>query len=294
LSEPEDYELYLNNGTLLFKQDVMAGDYINATYKYINNYPDVETARSIVMSGADNLNYDVLVQGAGFINAESSVNIAREIKGLVVTPSVWVPGNYRGNKHDMFTRIMYPGDMDSINFTLKNTGSETVNATATVQVFQRTNSFNISRIFQKNAPIRILVDEEGIYNLVDNNIVKVIDIEPKYWHTAELIKVTAHTEWSNIYSITHQLQEEHMCRLSLYDINDRVNISDRTKWNTISESYNEGNILEARINNPHRKVSSGFVIDIDASILGGGKDNAEWYVNIEFYNKTSWNWLSIE
>jgi len=51
-------------------------------------YPDAETAKSILMSGADDVNYDVFAQGAGFANADRATKIAQGIDGISVTPTV--------------------------------------------------------------------------------------------------------------------------------------------------------------------------------------------------------------
>ena len=63
-------------------------------------YPDAETAKSILMSGADDINYDAFSQGAGFANADRATKIAQGLDGVSVSPSVWTPGAFRGRAYE--------------------------------------------------------------------------------------------------------------------------------------------------------------------------------------------------
>ena len=53
------------------------------------SFPAAETAKSILMSGADDINYDVFSQGAGFANADRATRIAQALDGVSVSPTVW-------------------------------------------------------------------------------------------------------------------------------------------------------------------------------------------------------------
>ena len=102
-------------------------------------YPDAETAKSILMSGADDVNYDVFAQGAGFANADRATKIAQGIDGISVTPTVWTPGTFRGRAYEAFVSLMSPGESRQGTFTVRN-GNRTAPATWTLSdsVFRRT------------------------------------------------------------------------------------------------------------------------------------------------------------
>ncbi|MCK5548781.1 MAG: S8 family serine peptidase, partial [Thermoplasmata archaeon] len=84
---PINYDLSLNNGTLILYVGLSSSDEITATYRFYDDYPDANTARSIIMSSADDINYDVLSQGSGFANAERATYIANNKDGTLISPN---------------------------------------------------------------------------------------------------------------------------------------------------------------------------------------------------------------
>lgn len=101
---------------------VMALTY-NAYYSKTATMPTYQTAREILMSSADDLSHDVLMQGAGRVNADRATDVAGGLKGISVSPSFLQAGDYQGVQHDSFAKIMYPGQTFSKTFTVKNSGS---------------------------------------------------------------------------------------------------------------------------------------------------------------------------
>ena len=93
-------------------------------YKEANGvFPDYETARQILMSGADDMNHDVLMQGAGRVNADRATDVAGGLEGVFVTPSLLAAGEYKGTQYESFPNILFPGDTWSQTFTVNNTGA---------------------------------------------------------------------------------------------------------------------------------------------------------------------------
>ncbi|MEX2315279.1 MAG: S8 family serine peptidase, partial [Thermomicrobiales bacterium] len=91
-----------------------------AYYEANGSWPDFETAKAILMSGAKDLNYDPFLQGAGSVNANRSVDIASGAGGAYVTPSDWIAGSWRGEEYPAFTNIMKPGETDDAWFDIHN------------------------------------------------------------------------------------------------------------------------------------------------------------------------------
>ena len=102
----------------------------NAYYSATTTMPTFETAREILMSGADDLNHDVLMQGAGRVNADRATDVAGEHEGVYVSPSLLAAGEYEGTHYESFGNILYPGDTWDQTFTVYNTGA----ADATVDI----------------------------------------------------------------------------------------------------------------------------------------------------------------
>ncbi|MCD6289592.1 MAG: S8 family serine peptidase, partial [Anaerolineae bacterium] len=85
-------------------------------------WPDYQTARAILMAGADDSNYDVLVQGAGRVNADTATDIAAGLGDVYVVPDSWSFGDYHGVNYPGFANIMYPGKSSTKTFTIYNPG----------------------------------------------------------------------------------------------------------------------------------------------------------------------------
>ncbi len=93
-----------------------------AYYEANGSWPDFETAKAILMSGAKDLNYDPFLQGAGSINGNRAVDIASGGGGAYITPSEWIAGSWHGEEYPAFTNIMKPGETDDAWFEIHNPG----------------------------------------------------------------------------------------------------------------------------------------------------------------------------
>ena len=85
--------------------------------------PDFETARQILMGGAQDLNHDVLRQGAGRVNADTGTDIAAGLGGVYVSPSLLSAGEYMGDHYESFGNVLFPGDEWTQTFTVTNPGA---------------------------------------------------------------------------------------------------------------------------------------------------------------------------
>jgi len=92
-------------------------------------FPDFETARQILMSGADDLNHDVLMQGAGRVNADRATDVAGGLEGVYVSPSLLAAGEYDGTHYESFGNVLYPGDTWAQTFAVYNTGGSAASVT---------------------------------------------------------------------------------------------------------------------------------------------------------------------
>ncbi len=86
-------------------------------------YPTYAEARSLLMSGARDLNHDTTVQGAGIVDAGRSVDIVLGQAGFQVTPSEWYPGTRYGS-YPSFANIVHPGDVALGTLRLTNAGDD--------------------------------------------------------------------------------------------------------------------------------------------------------------------------
>jgi hypothetical protein len=118
---------------------------IYQAYKQANGaFPDFETARQILMSGAQDLKHDVLRQGAGRVNADTGTDIAAGLGGVYVSPSLLAAGEYKGTQYESFGNVLFPGDTWNQTFTVNNPGatSATVSLGDEMMVEMETQTFD--------------------------------------------------------------------------------------------------------------------------------------------------------
>jgi subtilisin family serine protease len=123
----------------------------DAYFQANGEYPTSELSREIIMSTADNLNYDPLVQGAGFSNAERAVMVANNTSGLLLSPSFWTAGDYRGTNYQGFANILHPGDSDNITISTTNKNqNSTMNVTVADYILSLTETHRVSFVSNKS------------------------------------------------------------------------------------------------------------------------------------------------
>ena len=105
-------------------------------------WPDFLTAREILMSSADNLHYDPLIQGAGLVNAARATDVAAGRRGVHVSPSQWQVGDYHGATYWHFARVIFPGESDTATFTLRNEGPQDVTVQVASDILLRIGEMN--------------------------------------------------------------------------------------------------------------------------------------------------------
>jgi hypothetical protein len=92
-------------------------------------WPTYDVARALLMSSATHLNYDVLTQGAGAVNAARGTDVAGGHYGFYAQPVSWIAGSYRGVEYPAFANLMLPGQTDVQRFTLTNDSNVNIQAT---------------------------------------------------------------------------------------------------------------------------------------------------------------------
>ncbi len=219
-----------------------------AYFQTHSEYPSASIAKRLLMSGADDVGYDILTQGAGFLNANRSVAMATDTYGISSSHDFWVPGNYEGLSYEGFASLVEDGDSVKETVTLSNHGgsSETVNITDTLFAKIGENNFTnytidnyYYPITDKNATdwyspgeIVMWLNETGL-NKVDsaavdgptgldlsgsfqNSPLNVVPATPGLWERASMIRVTAYTDFA-IFSELDESKLNHSYRLSLLD-----------------------------------------------------------------------------
>jgi len=313
-----NYTLYTENGTLLIYDKLSLGDNFTATYRFYNDYPDALTARNIMMSSSDNINFDVLSQGSGFANAERATNIANNINGIMVSPNQWTPGDFKGKKYDSSISFMKPGTYENATFHVQNanpTSGATINITD--GVFKKIDELNYTVKTNKTKAhwsivyvtnyLKHNLTSPGINNMSNKEEYKLADINETIWFNTELLKVSAIPQliavdpnidgtmdsqyWLDIYDWTC----EEPCDDPAHYDPDWPSTADQftgAYLNRINLDHPDGNALEIRIHNPAQRIHDALGISLRPML--GDVDNIEFRITLEFYNKTDWNWLEVD
>jgi hypothetical protein len=90
----------------------------DAYKKQHGTWPEVKTARRILMNSANDVDYDVLRQGAGLVDAGRAVRLASGREGFGVEPAFWVAGDYRGTGYESYASLVKRGETWSQNFVV--------------------------------------------------------------------------------------------------------------------------------------------------------------------------------
>ena len=99
-----------------------------AWYEQNGDWPNSLEIRDLIMSTADDRGYDPFVQGAGWFNAKRGVEtiLSQNETTFWVEPAYWMAGELQGDNRDANMNILLPGQSDSINITLNNTGTSSI------------------------------------------------------------------------------------------------------------------------------------------------------------------------
>ncbi len=278
----------------------------DAYFQSHGEYPTSELAREIIMSTADNLNYDPLVQGAGFSNATRATKVANNISGLLLSPSFWTAGGYRGVDYDAFAHIMFPGESDNITFSVSNADqNNAVDVYISDYILSRTNTHTVAIEANKS-------NEDGSSNRPDF-LIPLYDSKNNISHIPNdtaLLKVSGFMPYdefdpdmnyfkNNDFSITIYNWKDNNGNGSYWnDTNgDGISQTGEIEWSELSggvicSSSISATTEEARMHDPLDRVDDGIIVGVFHAPQSGAPEISHIYIQSQCYNRTDWDWLS--
>jgi ribosomal protein S6E (S10) len=269
-----NYNVDLTTGIVNFTSNVSItkGDWINASYTFTNEFPDTVEARSLLRSGADNMNYDILTQGSGFSNADRSTKLANELDGIYLDKTYWVPGDYRGIRYEGFVKLMEPGDSASETVTITNKNPTDA---ASIQIYDS--------IYHKFGEYKIDMNITRTYD--DPTTPGIMNIEPFVAVGTELLKVTAT-------SPRKSTMQTYMAELFDWtDANQNGLVNFPSEQNRMTYVIGT-NSLELRYRDPIGRTTDGLVVQVKG-FGGAGEALNDWVITLEFFQKVDWSWLTL-
>ncbi|MFQ6127280.1 MAG: S8 family serine peptidase, partial [Thermoplasmata archaeon] len=283
-------------------------------------FPMIDEARAILKSSADNLNNDVLSQGAGFVNASRAVDLAARTSGIIVEPTYWVPGSYGGAKPEAFAKLMFPGESDSISLAVENVNlTSSASVQASDAVFKKTATYYTDGVTKEDfwysidGRLTYWINETGLYKIIPDpfnlNVYTLIQtsIDSDLWNSSNLIKVTA---WANFTEIdtdnNGMIIRETLDPVMILELRDWENLDINpdldldvpstymfpTETNTFTRCNNIANVLEATVHDPASRTRDALIINLKPT-PGKEEEGLYWRLKIEFFERFDWNWLSL-
>ena len=271
----------------------------DAYYQKNGVFPGSELARNILMSGADNINYDVLQQGAGFTNADRATRIANDVEGLMVKPAFWMVGDYRGTKYGAFSRILSLGGSDTLTLTVENHNmSGPVTATISDSVLERTGVWTTT--VDADATL-----EDG-YQFTEPDY--LIDITGEIPSGTDLLKAISYIDFS-AFDPDGDYESDETYRFLIYKWTDLD--SDGIYWNDVngdgvvqkgevdqdsgyelnrfSYGYNCADTNEVSLHDPELRGADGILLGLQHHT---GSGNTSVHIQLEFYEAADWTWIT--
>jgi len=273
-------------------------------------YPSSTVAREIIMSSADNINYDPLMQGAGISNASRAVRLANQQYGVAVSPPFWTVGDYRGTHYDAFANLAYPGDTHNFTFQIRN--ADQLNATqVNIADKAHTRTKTIHYTIQSDT-----TKEDGYQGARPDHIIPLIDTKSSLYEVplgTDLVKVSVYLDYFD-FDPDWDYGIENRYSLSLFDWWDED--GDGIYWNDADgdgtvqqdeldgypnyseitrfvDSYQAANRLEARVHNPYDRIHDGLLIGIFHTRTTASLPLTNVNVRVDTYDLVDCGWLSV-
>jgi subtilisin family serine protease/PKD repeat protein len=278
----------------------------DAYFQSNSKYPSSELAREILMSTADNVNYDPLVQGAGFSNATRATKVANNISGILLSPSFWSAGSYRGSDYDAFTQIMHPGETDNITISVSN-ADQNNDMNVYISDYILSNTEIYSKTIEANKSREDASSTRPDFFIPLNDSKNGISHIPK---DTALLKVSGYMPWDE-FDPDFDYTQENRFSITIYnwadnngngsywnDTNgDGVAQQDEIEWGELSSicsSSITATTQEARMHDPLVRIDDGLIVGIFHYHSSSAPNITHIYIQSQCYNRSNWNWLDTD
>lgn len=266
-------------------------------------FPGYREAKTILMSSAHDLSYNVCEQGAGLVDAARAVEIASRTGGFTVSPPSYAAGDARPDAQS-FPRVMKPGEAKIKEFTVENTGASEFQITANGRRLLRTGTCEFEFITQ---------NEGEHFEAMQSKPDYLIDISDLVPEDAEIVRIRVsqpYRQFSLTDPASRELLPSNSWMVSLLDWTD-LN-SDGLLWIDADENgaVNTGEMQESEVNpfmfanpwsdvievsarRPIERIHDGLILGLHHDTRSSLIPSTRFKIELEFYKQVSWDWLSV-
>jgi hypothetical protein len=260
-------------------------------------WPRWDEARALLASGATDLNYDTLVQGAGMVDADRSTRLASGMSGAGVeaSPTAWYPGGFDGPSPVGFAQTVHAGDTVSASLTLTNIGPAPVDVAVTDSWMQRTGSVVVT--------VTLDPSRESPYTTLRPDA--LVDLSSLIPTGTQLLVARATIPFSEFDSNNDGIADNAV-RMLAYDWTDRngngrlwndanangaVNTGeiDLNEYMRFTYSLAEGSSFEIRVQDPLGRSHDGIFLGLQQATRHGA---VHVRIELSYWNRADMPWLS--
>jgi hypothetical protein len=262
-------------------------------------WPGYETARALLKSGASDVNYDPVSQGAGLLNADRSTDLAAGLGGAYILPDKWRAGDYRGQEYAGFAHILYPGASDSQIFTVTNPGPSSVNLSLTAA--------QLTRIGRQEFDFKSMNQslEENSFTKPDY-LWDITDMIPPNTDLVEVKVIFPFEQFDNDGDYVFDSR----WRVLLYDWKDQngdgnlwtdtngdgvvndVEI-DPGEYIRFTYGYSTGTSIQARVHDPSDRIHDGLFLGLRHRDASKDIPRTDLRFQLNFFSRSDWNMVSL-
>ena len=273
-------------------------------------WPTWQQARELIMNGATDQQYDVLVQGAGAVNADAATDIAGGLDGLHVSPDSWYPGYSPGASGEpiAFAQVITPGGVDSQVFTVKNYSTTiTITAPLTATYLTRISEFTLT--------LALTTSNESPYSFTRPDYLwNVSRYAPSGVIPADTDLMVA--EITNPFDQFEPQGDDSASNNSVWrvlwysskDVNGDGNLwtdangngavndgeIDSGEYIRLAYGYGVNNYKQVSVKDPLGRWKDGIYLGLQHRQRTSAVPNTNLTIRVSFFKKSPWNWLSFD
>ena len=260
-------------------------------------WPTYEEARALLMNSANDLGYDVLVQGAGNVNADRGTDIAAG-DAIVTRPAQWRPGDYAGGEYEAFPHVLFAGGGDTQAFTVDNPATTGATVNLSAGTFVRVHAVTFTLNLDTGDPPSLIVptwitDITGLIDTYDPDLVRAQvvfpfnDLDPDADYNYDNRWRVLFYDWKDLNGDGDLWEDANGDHLVSSDELDQG----PWEYNRFTYGYPSGTYLEASLGaDSLSRRHDGVFFGLQRRT---GSRATTLQVRITLYEKAEWDWLTL-
>ncbi len=283
-----------------------------------DRWPTFEEARDLLMSTAEHRDHDGWTQGAGLVDAAEGVRAAAAGGAAALSPADWSVGDYRGEDYEGFANIVSPGESDTQQFTVTNTGDEPMRVRLRSNRYRLIGTEDYSFTSLGNEVDHGQVGTPDYVRRIDPDIPPGTDLMQVQMarpyeqfdpdgvpEAASAEPITQFNNWRVHLQNWTDLDEDGEFWVDS-DGDGKVSIDqdasgavvgsemDDNEHVRFSYGYNVGPTQQVRVANPLERMDDGLLLTFRHNTEIDEVPVTDLQVEAEFWRRASWSWLSLD